>query len=158
MMERFFNEDRTDSKMMAVDILESPQTYDIKANLPGIPKEKINISVKDNRYLSQQVMKKSKKKRQRHYHSAERYSGSYQRSISLPENANADNIKAKFENGVLSLTIPKREPTPKRNHHRIIIADRRENGIAKWLCRFLFIICLFKLYFCLKNRALHQKL
>ncbi|MCB5250404.1 MAG: Hsp20/alpha crystallin family protein, partial [Candidatus Cloacimonetes bacterium] len=44
----------------------------------------------------------------------ERYSGSYQRSISLPENANADNIKAKFENGVLSLTIPKREPTPKK--------------------------------------------
>ncbi|MCB5250187.1 MAG: Hsp20 family protein, partial [Candidatus Cloacimonetes bacterium] len=52
MMERFFNEDiEQDSKMMAVDILESPQTYDIKANLPGIPKEKINISVKDNRIL-----------------------------------------------------------------------------------------------------------
>lgn len=116
MMERFFNEDiEQDSKMMAVDILESPQTYDIKANLPGIPKEKINISVKDNRILisaSHEEVKEEKDKDT--IIRAERYSGSYQRSISLPENANADNIKAKFENGVLSLTIPKREPTPKK--------------------------------------------
>jgi len=116
MMERFFNEDiEQDSKMMAVDILESPQTYDIKANLPGIPKEKINISVKDNRILisaSHEEVKEEKDKDT--IIRTERYSGSYQRSISLPENANADNIKAKFENGVLSLTIPKREPTPKK--------------------------------------------
>ncbi|MCD8480292.1 MAG: Hsp20 family protein [Candidatus Cloacimonetes bacterium] len=44
----------------------------------------------------------------------ERYSGSYRRNLMLPENADISRISAKMEDGVLSLSLPKKEPTPKK--------------------------------------------
>ncbi|HPY96257.1 MAG TPA: Hsp20/alpha crystallin family protein [Candidatus Cloacimonadota bacterium] len=116
MMDRFLNEDISENaKIMAIDVLENPKSFDIKANLPGIPKEKINISIKDNRIVisaSHEEVKEEKEKDT--IIRTERYSGSYQRTLSLPENCDTNNISAKLENGVLSLSIPKREPTPKK--------------------------------------------
>jgi len=115
-MDKFLNEDLTEnSKIMAVDVLENDKAYEIKANLPGIPKEKVNISVKENQLIISASHEVSKEEKQKDtIIRSERFSGSYQRVISLPDNCDAENIKAKLDNGVLSLNIPKKEPSPKK--------------------------------------------
>jgi len=115
-MDKFLNEDLTEnSKIMAVDVLENDKAYEIKANLPGIPKEKVNISLKENQLIISASHEVSKEEKQKDtIIRSERFSGSYQRVISLSDNCDAENIKAKLDNGVLSLNIPKKEPSPKK--------------------------------------------
>jgi len=115
-MDKFFNEDLTEnSRIMAVDVLENDKNYEIKANLPGISKDKVSISIKENQLIISASHEVSKEEKQKDtIIRSERFSGSYQRSISLPDNCDTENIKAKLDNGVLSLNIPKKEPIPKK--------------------------------------------
>lgn len=115
-MDKFMNEDLTDnSKIMAVDVLENDKGYEIKANLPGIRKENVKISMKENQLVISASHEESKEEKNKDtVIRSERFSGSYQRVISLPDNCDGENIKAKLDNGVLSLNIPKKEPSPKK--------------------------------------------
>ena len=115
-IEKFFNDDFSEnSRLMAVDVIENDHEFTVKANLPGISKDKINISIKNNQLVisANQEYNKEDKENGTIIRS-ERFSGSYQRSINLPDVCDHDNIKAKMENGVLILNIPKKEPTPKK--------------------------------------------
>jgi len=115
-MDRFFNEEITDnSRIMAVDVLENSNEFKIKANLPGIPKENASISVKDNQLIINAHHEKSSEESEKgSIIRSERFTGTYQRIINLPENCDTENVKAKMENGVLLLTIPKKEVRPKK--------------------------------------------
>ncbi len=115
-MDRFFNEDFTEnSKLMAVDVIENETEFKVMANLPAILKENIKVTMKNNQLM---IEAKHEHKKDEKDHGtiirSERFTGNYQRIINLPENCNSDNIKAKLENGVLLLTIPKKEPLPKK--------------------------------------------
>lgn len=115
-MDKFFNEDFTEnSKLMAVDVIENEKEFCVKANLPGIAKENVSVSMKDNQLIisAQQNINKESKENETVIR-AERFSGSYQRSINLPDICDTENIKAKLDNGVLTLNIPKKDPTPKK--------------------------------------------
>lgn len=114
-MDKFFNNEFIDnSKIMAVDVLETDKDFQVKANLPGVKKEDINISLKENQLIIEASHDEKKEEKKANIIRAERYVGKYQRYISLPDNCDVDNIKAKLENGVLNLTINKKEPTPKK--------------------------------------------
>ena len=115
-MDRFFNEDFTDnSKLMAVDVAENEKEFKVKANLPGVQKENVKVTMKDNQLMIE-AHHEAKKEESEHgtIIRAERFTGNYQRIINLPDNCQSDAIKATLENGVLQLIIPKKEPSPKK--------------------------------------------
>lgn len=97
-----------------IDITESTNNFSIYVELPGIAKEKINISVSDERVLNIKGEKISDLPESRSSLRNERKFGEFSRSLQLPDEADVEKINATFLNGVLELSIPKKEPdTPK---------------------------------------------
>ncbi len=94
-----------------VDISEDDKNIYLHAELPGIAKEDVKVSVTEERVLTL----KGEKKRvvtdeNKNYVRVERNYGNFVRSFSLPENVQFDAVQAKFENGVLEVILPKIEP------------------------------------------------
>ena len=92
-----------------VDIYEEDNNYVMKAELPGVKKEDIKVDIKDNVLILKAEKKFEKKVEKENYISLERNYGTYTRNFTLPENMDTDHIKASFKDGVLELTLPKRE-------------------------------------------------
>ena len=93
----------------AVDIYETEQTLVVKADLPDIKPEELDIRVENNILTIRGERKFEKKVEEDKYLRVERSYGSFSRSFSLANTVNAEAIKAEHKNGVLTLTIPKRE-------------------------------------------------
>ena len=92
---------------MAMDVIEREGAFVIKANLPGVDRENIKIVTRDDHLVieaRQESAEDAAKPKTLH---SERYSGAYVRSVYIPQSCDQDNIKARFDNGVLELTIPK---------------------------------------------------
>jgi HSP20 family protein len=114
-LNRFFD-DQVLSKLLAenqwsidLDIIEEQDQYILKADLPGVKKEDIKVSLEDN-VLSIQAERKSEAVTQeRQVHRIERTYGRYQRSLNLGANVDASKIKANYKDGVLELSVPKAE-------------------------------------------------
>ena len=97
------------SKVMKTDVREHDDNYELVVDLPGFKKEEINLTLDDG-YLSISATKglnKEEKDKEGKLIRQERYSGSMQRSFYVGDNLTEEDIKAKFENGVLKLNIPK---------------------------------------------------
>eukprot|EP00762_Andalucia_godoyi_P004523 ANDGO_05110.mRNA.1 17.7 kDa class I heat shock protein len=93
-----------------MDVKETDKEIIVEAELPGLSKADIKIEVDHNNVLKIHGENKMEKKEDNEkWHRVERSWGSFQRSMRLPENANAEQINAKYDNGVLHLNIPKRE-------------------------------------------------
>ena len=98
-----------------VDIIEDDKHLFVQAELPGILKEDVKVTVNEENILNIKGEKKPEAKPEGGYCEScyvrvERNYGSFMRSFMLPENINADSISAKFENGVLNITLEKKEP------------------------------------------------
>ena len=93
----------------ATDISENDNAIELKAELPGLKKEDIKISVYENVLSIQGEKKESSKTDKKNYHRIERSYGSFHRRFSLPAKVKGDQIKAEYKEGVLTLTIPKAE-------------------------------------------------
>jgi len=114
---RLFNEafDRTSEEASiaawapAVDIFETEHELVVKADLPDIKPEELDIRVENNILTIRGERKFEKKVTEDKYLRVERSYGSFSRSFSLANTVNAEAIKAEYKNGVLTLTIPKRE-------------------------------------------------
>ena len=99
------------SNMMKTDVHEHDNAYEMDIDLPGFKKEEIDLSL-ENGYLIVSAAKgidKESKDNKGKLIRQERYSGSMQRSFYIGDNVTEDEIKAKFENGVLRLNIPKKD-------------------------------------------------
>ena len=99
------------SNMMKTDVHEHDNAYEMDIDLPGFKKEEIDLSL-DNGYLIVSAAKgidKESKDNKGKLIRQERYSGSMQRSFYIGDNVTEDEIKARFENGVLRLNIPKKD-------------------------------------------------
>jgi len=90
-----------------VDISENEDAFVIKAELAGVPKDDIKVSL-DNNILTISGERKSEIEDETH-HRVERFYGSFSRSFSLPENIDESAIKAESKDGILKLNIPKAE-------------------------------------------------
>ena len=99
----------TSSWMPAVDIKEESDRYVIRADVPGVDPEKIEVTMKNGILTIRGERQTEKKEEDKGYKRVERSYGSFYRRFSLPDNADADNISAGSRNGVLELSIPKRE-------------------------------------------------
>jgi HSP20 family protein len=93
----------------AVDVEETNEDYVIRAEMPGLKKEDVKLSLAENVLTLSGEKKSEMKSENKRYHRLERAYGSFQRSFSLPEPIKADKINASFKDGVLEVKIPKRE-------------------------------------------------
>ena len=99
-------------RTMALDILEEDDKFVIEANLPGFKKQDVKISVNNNELVIEAQREEKKEEKKGSYCRCERYQGSYRRVLNLSDQVDKDKIGAKFENGVLTLDIPKLTPVP----------------------------------------------
>lgn len=97
------------NRVPSVDVKEEEKEYLIEADLPGFSEKDVDLKV-ENHILHISSNKEEKKEdKNDKYLLKERYSTSFERRFSLPEDINEDEIKARFENGVLSVSLPKKE-------------------------------------------------
>lgn len=102
------------SWMPPVDIQEREDGYRLQAELPGLTKDDINITLENNilRLSGERKFEKDVKKES--YHRIERTYGTFTRSFALPSQVNGEGVQAAFENGVLTITVPKAEQAKPR--------------------------------------------
>ena len=92
-----------------VDIEENDREYILKAELPGIKKEEVKLTVEGGTLSISGERKAEKEEKDKKYHRMERSCGAFQRSFTLPEGALAEKISAEFKDGVLLVHLPKDE-------------------------------------------------
>jgi len=93
----------------AIDIIDRPDTIVIKAELPGVEKENVDISLHDNALTISGKIEGEKEEKKENYYYSERSYTSYSRRVDLPCKVNADKVSAALKNGVLTVNLPKAE-------------------------------------------------
>ncbi len=92
-----------------VDITEDDKEYLIKAELPEVKKEDVKLSVHDNVLSISGERKYEKEEKGKKYHRVERAYGSFTRSFTLPDDADAGKVAAEYKDGILKVHLPKSE-------------------------------------------------
>jgi HSP20 family protein len=92
-----------------VDILEEANQYVVRAELPGVDKNDVKITVESNHLTIRGEKKQEEEKEGRNYHRVERSYGAFYRSFTLPTTVVSSKIEASFADGVLTVSIPKVE-------------------------------------------------
>ena len=105
-------QDNENVSAMVLDLAETDKEYRIIANLPGIRKEDVKISLDKNQLTIEAIHNKVEGDNKEIYHHRERFFGKYYRIIYLPENVDSKGIKAKMDNGILDLSLPKEAEKP----------------------------------------------
>jgi|SRR5688572_18994021 len=98
----------------AIDVSEDEARLSISAELPGLERKDIELSVKDGVLTLRGEKKMEASAREGKYHRIERRYGSFFRALALPDTVDAEAIDAKFKDGVLLVTLPKRPETKPR--------------------------------------------
>lgn len=113
----------TSASFMRTDVKELEDTYELSIDLPGFSKEDIAAEIKDG-YLTISVTRDSEDQEEKDgvYIRRERYSGSMSRSFYVGEEMTEEDVKAKFNNGILSIEIPKEMPKKEEVKRIISIA------------------------------------
>lgn len=92
-----------------VDISESNNEITVTAEVPGMTKEDIKVSIQDNVLTLSGEKKQEKQGKGKNYHRIERAFGVFERSFSLPVSVQSDKVKAAYKDGILTITLPKSE-------------------------------------------------
>ena len=106
---------RQESWVPAVDVFDRQDAVVLKAELPGMKVDDIQIELDDNVLTLKGERVFEEKVDEERYYRVERRHGTFQRSLALPQGAKADEIQATYEDGILKVTVPKAEAVrPKR--------------------------------------------
>ncbi|MBC6401880.1 MAG: Hsp20/alpha crystallin family protein [Ekhidna sp.] len=112
-VDRFFNDEFVGGSVPSfspkVDIAESDKEYEIQLHVPGVKKTDFNINLNDDQLTISGERKFDDEKKEKNFHSVESYFGSFSRTFYLPEIVNREKADAKYENGILVVTLPKDE-------------------------------------------------
>ncbi|WP_028242045.1 Hsp20/alpha crystallin family protein [Pseudobutyrivibrio ruminis] len=117
--------DRDFSRMMTTDVKETDNAYQLDMNLPGFAKEDIKAELKDG-YLTIHAESNSSNDEQDddgNFIRRERYTGSCSRSFYVGDGVTQDDIHAAFKDGVLTLTVPKKEAIPEKEETKYIAIE-----------------------------------
>jgi HSP20 family protein len=109
----------------AYEVIEGEKEFTISLDIPGMKKEDIALEVKDNHLYIQGERKFEKKSEKDSIIRSEKRYGKFSRVFTLPQNVKAENIEARFSNGVLEIGLPKEEKAVAR---KITISDWRETA------------------------------
>lgn len=105
----------------AVDIVDKGDKFEVTADVPGIPKENLDVNVTDNEIEIKGNFEEEKKEEKKNYIKRERRAKSVYRCVSLPEEIIPDEASAKMENGILKISLPKKKPTEEPKAKKIKI-------------------------------------
>lgn len=122
----------------SVDIWEDKENLFLEAELPGIKSEDVELSIENNVLTLRGERKFEKNAEGDNYHRVERSYGSFTRSFTLPQTVSTEGVKAEFNEGLLRVTLPKREETKARkieisgagSQPRTIEAETKSSGAA----------------------------
>lgn len=103
-----------------VDIKERKKDYKITVEIPGVEKNDLKLELTDGILTITGEKKYEKEEKEEHYHCIERSYGSFRRLISLPEDADTDSIDAKMKDGILTITISRKETAQSERQTRQI--------------------------------------
>jgi HSP20 family protein len=103
----------------AMDLVEQDEHYVLRADLPGLSEDDVHVELEDNVLTVSGERKSEHEERKEGFHRVERASGSFSRSLTLPEGIDPDSIKASFDKGVLEVRVPKPE---QRKPRRVAIS------------------------------------
>ena len=109
--------------MMKTDVRETENSYELDIDLPGFKKDEINVQL-DNGYLNISAAKgldKDEEKKNSKYIRRERYAGAMSRSFYVGDNLTQQDIKAKFEDGILKISVPKKDVQQVAQNNHIAI-------------------------------------
>ena len=112
------------NQLMKTDIKENETDYELSIELPGVKKENVTVELKDGaiEIKAQTVLENTEDEKSR-YLRRERFYGTCSRSFYVGEDMHQEDIKAKFENGILTLIVPKLEAKPKIEQKQFINID-----------------------------------
>lgn len=116
-MDEFFNDvvsTRRDSFVPGIDISETDNQYRITAELPGMKKEDISVNLENGRLSISGERSFQKEDNGETYHRVESQYGSFNRSFQLPDNVDEESINAKYEDGLLKISVDKSEDKVKK--------------------------------------------
>lgn len=116
-MDEFFNDvvrTNRDSFVPGIDISETDNQFLITAELPGMNKDDIDISLDNGRLSISGERKFEKEEEGKKFHRVETQYGSFNRSFQLPDNIDEESIKATYENGLLNISLDKSEDKVKK--------------------------------------------
>jgi HSP20 family protein len=109
----------------AMDLVEDKDNLVLRADLPGLTEDDVNIEVKDGMLTISGERKTKEKKEEEGYYRVERAFGTFSRSLTLPDGIDPEQVNAEFDNGVLEVRIPKPE---ERKPHRVAIGKGSVEG------------------------------
>jgi HSP20 family protein len=115
LFDRFFENGRTNGSarrwIPAMDLVETEDNLVLRADLPGMSEDDLNIEIKDGVLTISGERKARHEEKGEGFHRVERSFGSFSRSLSLPDGVDANGVAADFRDGVLEVRIPKPEET-----------------------------------------------
>lgn len=100
-----------------LDVTETEKSVEVKAELPGMERKDIDITLDRGLLVIKGEKREEKEKKERYYHLVERRHGSFCRTIRLPAEVKEEKIEATFKDGVLTVTLPKVEAEIKKITH-----------------------------------------
>jgi HSP20 family protein len=106
---------------VALDVYEEKDDVVVKADMPGLKKEEIEVNLSGNTLTITGERKKSEEVKEKSYYRSERSYGMFRRSVELPADVQADKVTASFKDGVLEIRLPKSEEAKKKE--RVIKVD-----------------------------------
>jgi HSP20 family protein len=107
--ERWSRTNELDVSAPAVDVFEEKDDIVVKAEIPGMDKDNIEVNLADHTLTIKGEKKKEEEVKEENYYRSERSYGSFFRTLELPKDVHADKVKATFKNGVLEVRMPKTE-------------------------------------------------
>ncbi len=112
--ESIFSEKGSLMRFPVVDIQEQKDKYIVQAEIPGMKKDEIEVEYRDG-YLTILGEKKFEhEEKKKDFHRIERSYGSFHRTFEIPEEINEEEVKGEYKNGVLSITLPMKNPEKRR--------------------------------------------
>ena len=97
-----------------VDVIDRPNEVVVQAELPGVSKDDLEITLSDSDVTIRASTRREEKEEKENYYRCEISRGEFVRTVALPAEVDGDNVKASFKNGVLELTLPKVESSKRR--------------------------------------------
>lgn len=104
-----------EGRMPKVDVIDRDDEVVVRAEVPGIEKDELDVSVSDNAVTIKGETKREAKEEKGNYYRCEISRGAFTRTIALPDYVDTDGAKAKFKDGMLELTLPKVEKAKRRS-------------------------------------------
>lgn len=98
----------------AVDVSETEDAVIVKADLPGVKPEDIEINIVDNVLTLKGEKKREVEEKKENYYRVERFYGSFMRAIQLPTEVEIEKVKAQYKDGVLKISLPKKPEAKKK--------------------------------------------